>query len=434
MKFDLMPPADQLVMMMERIYGYGMTTTSGGNLSILDSNGDIWITPGGVDKGSLTRDDMVCVKPDGTVIGKHKPSSEFPFHKKMYESRSDIKSVLHAHPPALVAFSVVRKTPNTNIIPNVNMVCGHIGLAKYGLPGSEDLGNKIAKEFKENKEINTVILENHGVVIGHVDLFTAFKAFETIEYCARLHINANIIGKETELTPEQLKLASDKLNPKMDEFIPAFHTSEEREARLKMANLIRRAYKQRLFTSTQGTFSQRIEKDTFLITPHNVDRMYLEPEDIVLIKNGMKESGKMPSRSVLLHKMIYEKHPEINSLIIAHPHNVMAFALTKTEFDSRTIPESYIMLRDVPKVPFGSTFINFEKLADEISMVTPVVLVENDCVLVAGTSLINAFDRLEVTEYTAKSIISSMHIGEIIKISGEQVKELTDAFHLETKK
>lgn len=432
MNFELLPPADQLVMIMERIYGYGMTTTSGGNLSILDENGDIWITPGGVDKGSLTRDDMVCIKPDGTIIGKHKPSSEFPFHKKMYETRRDIRSVLHAHPPALVAFSVVRKTPNTEIIPNVHQVCGSIGLAKYGLPGSDNLGEKIASEFAKNEDINTVILENHGVVIGHKDLFTAFKAFETIEYCARIHINANIIGKERSLSHENLALAAAKQHPKMDEFIQTTHSTVEKEARLQMTKLIRRAYKQRLFISTQGTFSQRIDSDTFIITPYDVDRMYLEPEDIVTIKGNMKESGKTPSRSVLLHKLIYEKHPEINSLIIAHPHNVMAFALTDTEFDSRTIPESYIMLRDVPKVPFGSTFIDYELLSNTISMVNPVVLVENDCVLVVGTSLINAFDRLEVTEYTAKSIISSSHLGEIIKISEPQVEEINEAFHLES--
>ncbi len=431
MKFNLMPPADQLVMMMERIYGYGMTTTSGGNLSILDESGDIWITPGGVDKGSLTRDDMVCVKANGEIIGKHKPSSEFPFHKKMYETRSDIRAVLHAHPPALVAFSAVRKVPNTKIIPDVNQVCGPIGLAKYGLPGSDNLGEKIALEFAKDTDIHTVILENHGVVIGHTDLFNAFKAFETIEYCARIQINANIIGTEKSLSDKNLQLAADKLNPVMDEFIQTTHSTEEKEARVKMAQLIRRAYKQRLFISTQGTFSQRINGDTFLITPHNVDRMYLEPEDIVTIKGSMKESGKVPSRSVLLHKLIYEMHPEINSLIIAHPHNVMAFALTDAEFDSRTIPESYIMLRDVPKVPFGSTFIGFEKLAETISMVHPVVLVENDCVLVAGTSLINAFDRLEVTEYTAKSIISSAHIGDIVKISKKQVEEINEAFNLQ---
>ena len=38
--FELMHPADQLVMIMNRIYQYGMTTTSGGNLSILDENGE----------------------------------------------------------------------------------------------------------------------------------------------------------------------------------------------------------------------------------------------------------------------------------------------------------------------------------------------------------------------------------------------------------
>ena len=54
MNFELLHPADQLVLMMNRIYKGGMTTTSGGNLSILDENGDIWITPSGIDKGTST--------------------------------------------------------------------------------------------------------------------------------------------------------------------------------------------------------------------------------------------------------------------------------------------------------------------------------------------------------------------------------------------
>jgi L-fuculose-phosphate aldolase len=45
MKFDLLHPREQLVQIMDRIYRYGLTTTSGGNLSILDENGDLWITP-----------------------------------------------------------------------------------------------------------------------------------------------------------------------------------------------------------------------------------------------------------------------------------------------------------------------------------------------------------------------------------------------------
>ena len=71
MRFDMLHPADQLVMIMNRIYSYGMTTTSGGNLSIQDENGDIWITPSGIDKGSLTRQDIILVKPDGEIVCIH---------------------------------------------------------------------------------------------------------------------------------------------------------------------------------------------------------------------------------------------------------------------------------------------------------------------------------------------------------------------------
>jgi len=48
-------PRDEILETMERIYDYRMTTTSGGNLSIRDENGDVWITPARVDKGSLRR-------------------------------------------------------------------------------------------------------------------------------------------------------------------------------------------------------------------------------------------------------------------------------------------------------------------------------------------------------------------------------------------
>jgi L-fuculose-phosphate aldolase len=80
MRFDLLHPREQLVRIMDRIYRYGLTTTSGGNLSILDDNGDLWITPAGVDKGNLEPRDIMCLKPDGQVVGPHRPSSESPFH------------------------------------------------------------------------------------------------------------------------------------------------------------------------------------------------------------------------------------------------------------------------------------------------------------------------------------------------------------------
>jgi len=428
MNFELLHPAEQITMIMERIYGYGMTTTSGGNLSILDDECNMWITPAGIDKGSLTVNDIVCVKGDGTISGRHKPSSEYPFHQWIYKARLDIRAIVHAHPPALVAFSIVRKIPLTRLIPNIYRICGGVCIAEYGLPGSEDLGKKIAKEF--TKGSNTILLENHGIVVGAKDLFAAFMSFETLDFCARLEIQAKNIGTPRVLSEELIEISRIKNDVDLEEFESTIFSPYERSVRREMCDLIHRAYNQKLFTSTQGTFSQKLDDDTFLITPYGVDRKYIDVGDIVKISEEKKEKGKIPSRSVLLHHEIYERHPHVKSIIIAHPPNIMAFAVTEEEFDSRTIPESYILLRKIPKLPFGSNFMQPELTADTFSKEIPIVMIENDCVIVTGNSLLNAFDRLEVLEYSAKAIIASEKLGDVVKIPDSDIKELSEAFGL----
>jgi L-fuculose-phosphate aldolase len=49
---------------------------------------------------------------------------------------------------------------------------------------------------------------------------------------------------------------------------------------------------------------------------------------------------------------------------------------------------------------------------------------------VTGDSLLNAFDRLEVAEYSAKAIIASKDLGEMVAINQQQIDEIEDAFHL----
>jgi L-fuculose-phosphate aldolase len=428
MKFDLLHPADQIVMIMERIYKFGMTTTSGGNLSILDDNGDIWITPAGIDKGSLTRKDIIRVTPDGTILGSHKPSTEFPFHKSVYVCRPDVKAVVHAHPPALVAFSIARKIPDTELIPNAHLICGEVGMAKYALPGSQELGTNIAAVFARG--IDTVILENHGIVIAGQDLFQAFMRFETLDFCARLQIKAHRIGTPLSLTPDQLALVKKKQHVPMNEFIPEGFSSDEREARRQMCALIHRAYDQMLFTSTQGTFSQRLTAESFLITPYLVDRKYLDVADIVRIDRGRREAGKIPSRSVLLHQSIYDTHPDIHAVLIAHPPNIMAFGITRQPFDSRTIPECYVMLRKIPLLPFGTNFLEPAKITQALSTKTPIVMLENDCLIVTGDSLLQAFDRLEVAEFSAKAVIAARDVGPLVPIGDNEIKDLEETFQL----
>ena len=426
----MLHPADQIVTIMNRLHYSGMTTMTGGNPSIKDSDGTVWISPSGVDKGNLRREDIMQIKPNGEIVGIHRPSVEYPFHLGVYKRRPDLGAVLHAHPPALVAFSLIRKIPNTSIIPDAKILCGEISVAAYACPGSTQLGENISKEFE--KGINTVLLENHGFVVGAKDLFSAFMNFETLDYLARLEINAGTLGGEIHtISDKHMEIFKLRTSPQLEVFHPTVHSSEEQAARRDMCTLIKRAYGEQLFTSEQGTFSCKLSDGSFVITPAGKDRAYLEPEDLVLIKDGKCEAGKVPSRSVMFHMYMYEQHEDVKTIIIAHPPHLMAFAVTDNVFDARLIPESYIALKTVRKFPFGSTFMQPKLLAREFSLKNPVAIIENDCAIAAGTSLTNAFDRLEVMEYSAKSLIQAQSIaGDVIKISDDEVKEIETVFNL----
>ena len=429
MNIQYIHPADQLVMFMQRIYDKRLTTMSGGNLSIRDDDGNIWITPAGVDKGTLTRRDIICVKPDGTVIGPHKPSSELPFHISVYKMRSDLHAVLHAHPPALVAFSIVRQCPSLDLIPTVRRVCPDVRIATYAVPGSEALGANVGAVFADGCDI--AILENHGVCVGAPDMFTAFQRFETLNYTASLEVLGRKVGNIHELPADAYRMSETNFHTKMDDFIPNSRSSEELAARRDMITLIHRSYQMGLFTATHGTYSVRLADGSFVITPFNYDRAYLEEDDLVRVKAGMKELGKTPSRAVHLHEKIYEAHPDIQAILLAHPVHAMAFAVTDAAFDARTIPESYILLRDVKKIPYEEIYTNPDQMAKEFVPSCPAVMVENDCVIVTGGSLLQAFDRLEVMESTAHSIISAQEIGPIVHITDPEIEEIKEAFHLQ---
>src|SRR3954453_3715889 len=197
---DLIHPRDAIMRTMERIYRYRMTTTSGGNLSIRDDEGDIWITPARLDKGSLRRDDIVRVRGDGPAEGSHRPSSEFPFHKAIYEARPEVRGIVHAHPVALVAFSICRKVPDTRLLHQARHICGAVGFAPYALPGSAALGRNIAATFATG--FDCVVLENHGVVTAGPSLQNAFERFETLEFTAKTVIKASLLGAVRYLSDE----------------------------------------------------------------------------------------------------------------------------------------------------------------------------------------------------------------------------------------
>ena len=419
-------PQELIAFILDKVYKAGNTTTSGGNISIRDEKGDIWITPSGIDKGTLTSKDISCVRADGTIEGLHTPSSEYPFHIGVFNKRKDINAVIHAHSPALVAFSIVAKQPNTKITPWAYAICKEMGFADYRVPGSQELGDVIAEEFA--KGFNAVIMENHGVVIGGKDMMEAYNRFETLELLAQTLVNAAEFGTPVELSNEQLEEYLAKSVNTLGENNDVVYTSNEKAVRNEIVAFMDRSSTQKLMYTSVGAISVRLEGNDFVTTPKNEANWNLDVSDLVQVKDGNIEAGKVANDHVALHKEIFEKNADVKAIVHTASPNLMAFSVIHKELDVRTIPESWIFLQDVMNVKYGEQFAGANSIADNISLGSPLAVIENDSVVSVGKNLTLAFDRLEIGEFSAKSLVMGNKLGDFKPMSEADVEDLRVAF------
>ena len=421
MDIKFLHPRDQIISTMNRIYQRELTTVSGGNLSVLDEEGKIWITPKGLDKGNLRPRDIVCVRKDGSVEGIHEPSSEFPSHRMIYQRRSDVHAIVHTHSPSLMAYSISEKMPDTRIHPHGHNVCGPIGFVPYTLMGTEHLGENISQCFADG--FNCVLLENHGAFCVGKGLLEAFHRMEALEFCARILINAAPIGDVRLLSKSQLE-QYENIDGSLPEFIVQDYTPEEYRLRQNIVTILQRAYARNLISASGGVVSARLSPHQFLITPHGSDRGNMGIADIVLVENGKREQGKEPDISTKLHEKIYVKHPEIGCIITAQPPFAMVFAITDVDLDTSFIPESYVIIRHIRNIEFNAHLQSIEDTAGILSTNTPVIMIENDCVLTTGKDIFQAFDRLEVLDFSARAILFASRLGRIRPLGAQQLIEL----------
>lgn len=421
-----MHPGEQIKTTIERIYSNGLTTTSGGNISVKHQNGDVWITPSAVDKGRLRASDLVCVSKNGRIEGKHKPSSEYAFHKAVYDCRPDLKALIHAHSPALVAFSIARKKPDTNLTPQAAEICGKIGYAGYFKPGSTELGTEIARQFEQN--CKAVIMENHGIVVAGKNLEDALRCFETLEFTASVILNATKIGLPNYLTDNQISEYKKQTLGLMPEIQMSKPILNEKLIREEVVSFFNRALSRGLISNSFGSISQRLRGNDFLITPENTVYSGLQAENLVLIKDDKRKQGKFPSVSAWHHSRIYKKHKHINSIIISQTPYLTAFSVTGKKLDIRSIPEGLMLLKDIENIPFEAFLYDKDLITNTLSEKRPSVIINNYSFLVTGKSLLATFDKLEVAEFCAKSLIISSSLGDPVPISQKQIKELEEMF------
>jgi L-fuculose-phosphate aldolase len=86
------------------------------------------------------------------------------------------------------------------------------------------------------------------------------------------------------------------------------------------------------------------------------------------------------------------------------------------------------LLRNLPLLPAGSALSDPDGFARFFGRECPAVLVRNEGIYSTGASILEAFDRLEVAEFSARSLILGRSLGDMRPIGEPQVEALRRKF------
>jgi len=189
-----------------RMYLAGFMAGSDGNISTILGENEILITPSRLCKGFMEPEQMVIIDRQGKKIsGELPPTSEAVMHLAAYDERPDICSVVHCHPPILVAFTVAGMNLPGSIMPEIETVLGgSLPVAPYATPGGAELANSL-RPYIRDRSISVVLLDHHGIIGVGSDVYQASMKIEHAEAAAKVILYARQLGGEKPLPSDSVE-------------------------------------------------------------------------------------------------------------------------------------------------------------------------------------------------------------------------------------
>lgn len=195
----------------------------------------------------------------------------------------------------------------------------------------------------------------------------------------------------------------------------------------EISDVCKLLYNRNLVTAYDGNVSMRLENGHILITPSKKNKGFIEANEILVVdENGniLEGKGKI-SKELPIHKAIYKNKSSVNSVIHTHPVYATAFALAGKNIPDNLLIEYKLLLGNCGLAEYARP--GSDELVDNI---TPLVndnnaiLLKNHGVITYGTDIMDAFNKMEIVESIAKTIIVSSTLGAPCEIPKVEMDKL----------
>ncbi|QQK09012.1 class II aldolase/adducin family protein [Miniphocaeibacter halophilus] len=208
---------------------------------------------------------------------------------------------------------------------------------------------------------------------------------------------------------------------------------KEQEIKKFICEIGKRVWERNMVAANDGNFSVKLENGDILCTPTGVSKGFMTPDMICKINSSgeLLESDKIhkPSSEIKMHLRVYKRRSDVKAVVHAHPMYATSHAISGVPLNKQIIPESTILLGEVPLAKYGLPSTNeipnsIEPFLDDYD----AVLLENHGALTWGTSLNDAYFKLEGLEFYAQlNFVSSiLGNGEVNELSNYEVNRLME--------
>lgn len=182
---------EAMVATARRMNTSGLNQGTSGNLSQRVEGGFL-LTPSGMNYETMTPEDLVLMRFDGTHEGPRKPSSEWRLHHDILVARPEVGAVLHSHSMFSTTLACLRRG-----IPAFHYMVSAAGgtdvrCAEYATFGTPELARHMMVALEGRK---ACLLANHGLVAVGADLPAAYKLAVEVETLAAMYWRALQVGE-----------------------------------------------------------------------------------------------------------------------------------------------------------------------------------------------------------------------------------------------
>lgn len=182
----------------------------------------------------------------------------------------------------------------------------------------------------------------------------------------------------------------------------------------ELVRYCRRMYEKGLVSGKEGNLSARASDGSVWVTPAGMNKADITETMLVRmdLDGNVLEGDVQPTSERTTHLEAYRQRPDVHAAVHGHPVFCTAFAAAHQPLPSDVLPEIVAVIGEIPLVPYGTP--SSAKLTE---MVAPYLrkhncfLLANHGALALGTSVEDAYYKLEVLESYARIVLYAQQLG-----------------------